>query len=89
MQGTQEFGADHRLTRLEGRWTAGTVQAPAGAYVVRTAQPLGVVGVIMLEPESDDGLTAWNFFDELLGVGRAFPVLRARAAVTSATSPVR
>jgi hypothetical protein len=73
----------HAEVRLEGKWNAGTVQAPAGAYIVRTSQPLGVLAVILLEPECDDGLATWNFFDATTSVGRAFPVLRARAAVTA------
>lgn len=79
----------HHIVRLEGRWAPGTVQAPAGSYVIRTAQPLGVLAVILLEPESDDGLVAWNFLDRQVAVGNAFPVQRARAAVTGATTPVR
>jgi hypothetical protein len=31
-----------------------------GATVVRTAQPLAVLVAYLLEPESDDGLVAWN-----------------------------
>ncbi|MHB8095905.1 MAG: hypothetical protein ACYDH0_13315, partial [Candidatus Aminicenantales bacterium] len=30
---------------------------------VRTAQPLGSLAAYLLEPESDDGLFVWNFFD--------------------------
>lgn len=71
----------HAEDRLEGRWTAGTVKVPAGSYVVRTTQPLGVLAVILLEPECDDGLATWNFFDPRIAVGQSFPVLRARAAV--------
>jgi hypothetical protein len=87
-QSPAEFGA-HRLTRVEGRWMSGTVAAPAGSYIVRTAQPLGVLSVVLLEPESDDGLLAWNFFDTAVSVGNAFPVLRARAPVTGASTTVR
>jgi hypothetical protein len=79
----------HTPVRVEGRWTAGKVNAPAGAYVVRTAQNLGVLAVILLEPECDDGLTTWNFFDKWMSVGHAFPVLHARAAITAPTSKVQ
>jgi hypothetical protein len=73
----------HNVVRLEGRWTTGTVEAGAGAYVVRTAQPLGVLATILLEPESDDGVTVWNFLDPLLATGREHPIMRARAPVTA------
>jgi hypothetical protein len=29
-----------------------------------------------LDPESDDGLTKWNFFDDLLVAGKPHPVAR-------------
>jgi hypothetical protein len=73
----------HVEMRLEGRWRAETIDAPAGSYVVRTSQPLGVLAVVLLEAQSDDGLVDWNFLDHLIGAGRDFPVLRARAPVKS------
>ncbi|MND09264.1 hypothetical protein D3C83_324480 [compost metagenome] len=51
--------------------------------MVRTTQPLGVLATVLLEPESDDGLTTWNFLDHLIAVGRDFPILRARAPVNA------
>ena len=49
---------------------------PAGTLMVRTAQPLGTLAVYLLEPRSEDGLAAWNFFDAELKAGGDFPVLR-------------
>ena len=69
----------HREVRLEGRWERGTLALPAGTWVVRADQPLALLAAIMLEPESDDGLTTWNVLDEQLGVGRTHPVRRALA----------
>ncbi|MEE8154975.1 MAG: M14 family metallopeptidase [Phycisphaerales bacterium] len=51
-----------------------------GSWIVRTAQPLGTLAVYLLEPESEDGLAAWNFFDEHVSQGGVFPVLRVRSA---------
>jgi hypothetical protein len=79
----------HNEMRVEGRWRTETIDAPAGSYVVRTTQPLGVLAVVLLEPQSDDGLTDWNFLDHLIAVGRDFPVLRARAPVTTPAWIVR
>ena len=42
------------------------VAGEQGDYIVRGAQPLGVLAVILLEPLCDDGLTAWNYFDAAL-----------------------
>ncbi|HWB20784.1 MAG TPA: hypothetical protein VG711_10815, partial [Phycisphaerales bacterium] len=44
--------------------------------LVRTAQPLGTLAVYLLEPQSEDGLATWNFFDDSLTVGSDFPILR-------------
>jgi hypothetical protein len=79
----------HIPVRVEGQWKAGPVTAPAGAYVVRTAQNLGVLAVILLEPECDDGLTTWNFFDHWMSVGHSFPVLHARAPISVPTTRVQ
>jgi hypothetical protein len=62
--------------RLVGRWVSEQRELGAGTYVVRTAQPLGIVAVYLLEPRSDDGLVTWNFFDSALTPGAAYPVLR-------------
>jgi hypothetical protein len=71
----------HQEVRLEGRWTDAPLSAPAGSYVVTARQPLSLLAMIMLEPQSDDGLTTWNFFDSRLSVGGAHPVRRALAPV--------
>jgi hypothetical protein len=66
----------HNEVRLEGRWTAAPFTLPVGTYIVREAQPLGVLGMYLLEPESDDGLATWNFLDAWLTPGDNFPVIR-------------
>ena len=39
---------------------------PAGSIRVPTDQPLGDLAVIMLDPQSEDSLFAWGFFNEIL-----------------------
>lgn len=39
---------------------------PAGSIRVPTDQPLGDLAVIMLDPQSEDSLLAWGFFNEIL-----------------------
>jgi hypothetical protein len=48
----------------------------AGAFLVRTGQPLGSLAVYLLEPASEDGLAAWNFMDGWLKHGEELPVYR-------------
>lgn len=66
----------HRETRIKGRWLRGRQTVPAGSFIVRPAQPRGLLAVYLLEPESDDGLVNWNFFDAGIARGKAFPVAR-------------
>jgi hypothetical protein len=56
------------------RRTATTIGG--GWNIVRLGQPLGTLAVYLLEPESDDGLTHWGFFDDALQPGNDFPILR-------------
>src|SRR5207237_5831143 len=48
----------------------------AGTVVVRTGQALGTLAICLMEPEAEDGLATWNFFDEGLKEGSDFPVMR-------------
>jgi hypothetical protein len=54
----------------------GPVRGVPGDILVPADQPLGTLAAYLLEPESDDGLVRWNFFDALLGPGAAYPVRR-------------
>ena len=67
----------HREMRLEGRWAPAERTLPPGSLIVRTSQPLGVLASYLLEPQSDDGLATWNYFDAVARPGAEFPVLRA------------
>ena len=67
----------HQEVRLEGRWVPEQVAlAPRTSYLIRADGPHALLAAILLEPESDDGLTTWNFFDDQLSVGQAHPVRR-------------
>ena len=79
----------HRPVRLEGRWRTETRVVPTESYLITTAQPLGILAMYLLEPESDDGLVTWNEFDRVLAVGAEAPVLRVTAPVTTAATVVR
>jgi hypothetical protein len=67
----------HHVTSIEGTYHRREVDVPAGSLIVRTNQRLGRLIFYLLEPESDDGLTTWNFFDEALKTGAEHPVLKS------------
>jgi len=66
----------HRELRVVGRWMSERREIRAGSYIVPTSQALGSLLVYLLEPQSDDGLVDWNFFDYAFRAGAAYPVLR-------------
>lgn len=85
-RGRNETPRNLKMTR--GRWAEPVrTGLPAGTYVVRAGQPLGLLAFYLLEPESDDGLT--SFLDGLVAVGAEFPVARITAPVSLHTRPVR
>lgn len=66
----------HREIRLNGHWvTSDSLAVDPGTYIVRAAQPLGILALYLLEPQSDDGFVTWNVLDEWLPTGR-YPVAR-------------
>jgi hypothetical protein len=77
----------HREVRVEGRWSRDARTLPAGTVVVRTGQPLSILAAYLLEPESDDGLTTWNFFDATLRAGEAHPVMRVAQPLAGRVTP--
>jgi len=71
----------HHETSLTGKWREAQVTIPAGTFIVRTAQPMGVVAFYLLEPESDDGFVDWNFLDATLAPGETYGIRRLPASV--------
>ncbi len=53
----------HYMATLEGEFTSKTKTFKKGDYWIDMAQPLSNLIFYMLEPQSDDGLVTWNFFD--------------------------
>jgi murein tripeptide amidase MpaA len=56
----------HWMDQVKGDYVTEKREIPAGSYVVATGQPLGNLAAYLLEPQSDDGLLVWNFFDRYL-----------------------
>jgi len=69
----------HGLRTLQGDWQAATDgTVPAGAFAVPMNQPLARLAFYLLAPTSDDGLTAWNYLDDLLQDAKVYPILRKK-----------
>jgi len=56
----------HNPVTLEGVFEATQKTFKAGDYKVSLEQPLAWLIFYLLEPQSDDGLVFWNFFDDYL-----------------------
>jgi hypothetical protein len=84
----------HRLNLVKGDYATEKREFPAGTYLVPTSQPLGNLAAYLLEPESDDGLLVWNFFDRYLAPQWSrelgtYPVYKLLAPVNLAREVVR
>ena len=72
----------HNLASAEGTYINKEFTAEKGDYLVDLAQPLANLIFYTMEPQSDDGLLNWNFFDaylELKGVNTQpveFPIFK-------------
>lgn len=72
----------HNMATLSGSFSPDSSEFKKGDFMVDMNQPLSNLIFYMLEPQSDDGLAAWNFFDKYLinaGVEKkpvAFPVFK-------------
>src|SRR6185369_445775 len=75
----------HQAISLTGHYKKETITFSAGSIIVRAAQPLGTLAAYLLEPESDDGLTSWNFLDAYLGEGKVHPVHKVMVDFAAAT----
>jgi dipeptidyl-peptidase-4 len=81
LKGSARLNQGHYTNTIKGDYRIDEVEFPAGSIVVRTTQPLANVAAYLLEPQSNDGLVVWNFFDKYLvpqwGTGyNPFPVYK-------------
>jgi hypothetical protein len=56
----------HKMVTVEGQFSRKTLTLTQGSYYVDMRQPLAWLIFYMLEPQSDDGLLLWNYFDDYL-----------------------
>jgi zinc carboxypeptidase len=79
-----------RMRDAPGAWTRAAMHSlPAGSYIVRASQPFGLLAFYLLEPQGDDGLLQWGFFEGLVAAHTDFPVMRITKPATLRTSPAR
>ncbi|NMB81870.1 MAG: M14 family metallopeptidase [Ignavibacteria bacterium] len=62
----QRLNQGHYNNIVKGEFVGEKKKFDKGTVVVRLAQPLANVAAYLLEPETDDGLLHWNFFDNYL-----------------------
>jgi hypothetical protein len=74
-QGEREF-QKHRMRTLEGTFETVNAVVPAGSFVVELNQPQSRLAFSLLEPESEDGVAAWNVIDRYYGNGAYYPILK-------------
>jgi len=66
LTGANRLNQGHYTNTIKGRFVEVQKKFPAGTHVVRTSQPLGNLIAYLLEPQTDDGLLFWNYFDRYL-----------------------
>jgi len=65
----------HQELVLTGTWSEpAEIELPEGALWIDARQPLARLAATLLEPESEDSLSTWNFFEST--TGEHYPVLR-------------
>ena len=62
----ERLNQGHYTNSVKGKSVINTLNFPAGTIVVRTSQPLANLAAYLLEPQSNDGMMTWNFFDRYL-----------------------
>jgi Zinc carboxypeptidase len=66
----------HQEVRVQGRWVRSRMLPSAEWRWIPAAQRQLLVAAQLLEPQSNDGATTWNFFDDRLLMGKYHPVMR-------------
>jgi len=79
----------HHLATLEATPRDESRRVPAGTLAISTAHPLGSLAVVLLEPESEDGLATWNFLDQHVSEGADYPILRLASDAPLLTADAR
>ncbi len=79
----------HAMQKLTVQWRQEKTKLLSGTYIVEAPGPLGRLTAFLLEPESDENLATWNFFDPYLREGEDFPVIRMLSLPAIESNPVQ
>ena len=66
LKGADRLFQGHYTNKIEGEFVTKEKTFPKGTYVIPTGQKLGWLVAYLLEPQTDDGLLVWNYFDRYL-----------------------
>jgi hypothetical protein len=66
LKAEKRLNQGHYTNTVKGEFVKEVKDFPAGTYLIKTNQKLGNLAAYLLEPQSDDGLLLWNFFDRYL-----------------------
>ena len=73
-----------RTSRVTGSWRTEQRTIPRGTNIVSAAQPLAILAIYMLEPESDDGIVTYTGLNPVLTAGSDFPFIRLAQPLSGA-----
>lgn len=93
LKGAPRLNQGHYNNTVTGKFVNDTIEFEAGTIVIRTSQPLANLAAYLLEPQSNDGLMTWNFFDRYLvpqwGRGyNPYPVYKVMNKVSIRTTSI-
>jgi dipeptidyl-peptidase-4 len=83
--GSREYQG-HTCVQVDAKAHQTELSFNPGTWFIPASQPLGNLACYLLEPESEDGLVTWNYFDQFIPVGAEFPVYRVMEARDIKTS---
>ena len=63
---SERLNQGHYTNKVTGEWKQEERTFQPGTCFIPTAQPLGNLAAYLLEPQSDDSMLFWNFFDRYL-----------------------
>ena len=75
----------HIPKELKGHFESAQTEITKGSYLVKTAQPLGILIFHLLEPESLDGVATWGFLERALRAKERYPIHKCFEQVRVAT----
>jgi dipeptidyl-peptidase-4 len=91
IKGSPRLNQGHYNTKITGEFVTENKVFDEGTFLVKSGQKLGNLVSYLLEPEADDGLLSWNYFDRYLAPqwGRSYfpyPVYKVMKKVSLPTT---